>query len=147
MKPLARALALSLVSAAALSAALPAQADRGGHGYRGGHGGHHGHHGHHRHHGHGHHRGHGGIWGPLIVGGLIGAAIVGSSSAHAQPVQPVVVPVAPPVPSHLIAAPAVPPLVAPPQPVPPRVQYFCAPYRAYYPFVTNCPEPWYVMPY
>jgi hypothetical protein len=79
---------------------------------------------------HGHHRGHGGhggVWAPLIVGGLIGAAIVGSGSAYAQPVQPVV--------------------VAPPQPVPPRVQYFCAPYRAYYPFVTNCPEPWYILPY
>jgi len=57
-----------------------------------------------------------------------------------------VVPVAPP-PSHLVPAPAVPPLVVlPPQAPAPRVQYFCAPYRAYFPFVTSCPEPWYVMP-
>ena len=82
------------------------------------------------------------------MGGLIGAAIVGANSAHAQPAHPVVVPVAPPAPSHFTPAPVAPPLVvAPPQPVPPRVQYYCAPYRAYYPFVTNCPEPWYVMPY
>jgi len=147
MKPPARALALSLVSLAAIAAAVPAHADRGGYVHRGGHVVHHGH----RHvhvHRHVHHRGHGGIWGPLIVGGLVGAAIVGASSAHAQPVQPVLMPVAPPLSSHLIVAPTVPPVVvAPPQVVPPRVQYFCAPYRAYYPFVTNCPEPWHVMPY
>jgi hypothetical protein len=134
MKPLARSLALSLLSVAAVAIAVPAHADRGGHGYRGGYW-------------NGNH-GHSGIWGPLIVGGLIGAAIVGSTSAQAQAAQPVVVPVVPPVPSHLVAVPAVPPVViAPAQAAPPRVQYFCAPYRAYYPYVANCPEPWYVMPY
>jgi hypothetical protein len=150
MKPLARTLALSLLSVAAVAIAVPAHADRGGHGYRGGYwNGNHGHYGHPGHrHGHGHHHGRSGIWGPLIVGGLIGAAIVGSTSAQAQAAQPVVVPVAPPVPSHLVAAPAVPPVViAPAQAATPRVQYFCAPYRAYYPYVANCPEPWYVMPY
>ena len=147
MKPLVRALAVCLVTTMAAATALPAHADRGGHGWRGGHG-HHGYHGgpnrHHGHYGHRH-----GVWGPLIVGGLIGAAIVGAT-AHAQPVQPVVVPVqpvAPVLPSHLVPAPSVPPLVpAPPQPLPSRVQYYCAPYRAYYPFVASCPEPWYVMP-
>ncbi len=159
MKPKARSLALSLVlpilSAAALANAIPAHA---GHGHRAGPGaypgaypGHHAyrsHHGHHGHHGHRHHgRGHGGMWGPLIVGGLIGAALVGASTAQAQPQPPVVVPAAPALPSHLITAPAMPPLlVFPPQPLPPRAQYFCAPYRAFYPFVTNCPEPWYLMP-
>jgi hypothetical protein len=152
MYPLARTLALSLLSVAAAAIAVPAHADRGGHGYRVGYGPSHGHHGHHGHqgyrHGHAHHHGRSGIWGPLIVGGLIGATIVGSTSAHAHAAQPVVVPVVPPVPSHLVAAPAVPPVViAPAQAAPPRVQYFCAPYRAYYPFVANCPEPWYVMPY
>lgn len=141
-----RALAPTLaITALALATALPAQARHGGH--HGGHGWHGGHGGwHHKHHGHhGHHRGN--IWGPLIVGGLIGAAVVGASTAHAQP-QPVVVPVAPAVPSHLVPAPIAPPLVtAPLQPLPPRVQYYCASYRAYYPFVASCPEPWYVMPY
>ncbi|MFM8737567.1 MAG: hypothetical protein ACKOGB_07865 [Betaproteobacteria bacterium] len=150
MKPPARPLALSLVlpivSAAALAMALPAHAGHRHHGgpgaYPGAYPGHHAHRGHHVHHG----RGHGGVWGPLIVGGLIGAALVGASTAQAQPQPHVVVPVAPP-PSHLVPAPAVPPLVVlPPQAPAPRVQYFCAPYRAYYPFVTHCPEPWYVMP-
>ena len=141
MNALTRALALTVLASAV---SLPAHADRGGHGHGRGHWQHSGHHKHHGH--HGHHRG--GVWGPLIVGGLIGAALVGASQAQAQPVQPVVVPVAPPVPSHLVTAPVAPPLVtAPPQPLAPRVQYYCAPYRAYYPFVATCPEPWYVMPY
>lgn len=147
MRAFAPTLAITVL---ALATALPAQArhggHHGGHGWHGQHGGwHHKHHGHHGH--HGHHRGN--VWGPLIVGGLIGAAVVGASSAHAQ-VQPqtLVVPVAPSVPSHLVPAPIAPPMVtAPPQPLPPRVQYYCASYRAYYPFVANCPEPWYVMPY
>ena len=100
-------------------------------------------------HHHGHYRG--GVWAPLVVGGLIGAAIVGASSAYAQPpAQPVVVPVQPAYPpSHLVPTPVAPPVVVmpAPQPVQPRVQYYCAPYRQYYPQVGTCPEPWYLMPY
>lgn len=144
-----RPLAITL-SAALLATAVPgaAWAGHGDHGWRPAgpgwsHGGHHGHH-------HGRHHGHGGVWGPLIVGGLIGAAIVGASQAQAQPVpQPVYVPVPPA--SHLNPAPVAPPLVvAPvslPPPVPPRVQYYCAPYRAYYPYVAECPVPWTPVPY
>lgn len=180
MSILKRPLSVSL-AALALALAAPASA-LAGHGHGHGHfdwkptvthGGYHGvmrydthpGHGHgHRHGGHhrGHHgRHHGSLWGPLIVGGLVGAAIVGASQAHAQPAPPaVVLPVMPP--SHLIPAPAVPPLhgsawgaapvaVAPisvPVPAaPPRVHYYCAPYRAYHPQVAECPAPWTPIPY
>jgi hypothetical protein len=139
--PSARTMAVGLLAVGALASAVPAQADRGFHGYRAGPGHHHRHHHHHGHPG----RGHAGVWGPLIVGGLIGAALVGANTAQAQPQPPVVV--APPPPSHFVPAPVAPPMVlVPTQPVAPRVQYFCAPSRAYYPAVASCPEPWYVMP-
>lgn len=130
------------------------------------HGDHHGHwrsggHHHHGHHPgfHGRHGGHGGhwrsgrdVWAPLIVGGLIGAAVVGASQAHAQPAPATVfVPVPPS--SHLTPAPVAPPLVVsppvvvPPPPAPPRVHYYCAPYRAYFPQVPDCPMPWTLVPY
>ncbi len=154
MRPLAPPLSLTILATAlALATALPAQAHHGGrHGGHAGHGhpGHHGGHGlaggwGHKH--HGHHRG--SVWGPLIVGGLIGAAVAHASTAQAQTQPPaVVVPWAPAVASHLIPAPIAPPMViAPAQPAPTRVQYYCAPYRAHYPVVSSCPEPWYVMPY
>ncbi|MBM3388507.1 MAG: hypothetical protein FJY26_03230 [Betaproteobacteria bacterium] len=145
MKPLVRIFALTLLSGLTWAGAMPAHADRGPHGYRGVPGHHHAYHGRHSHPGH-HIRSRGGVWGPLIVGGLIGAALVGASSAHAQPQATVLVPVVPPASSHLVTAPAAPALVVlPPQPLPLRAQYFCAPYRAYYPVATSCPEPWYVI--
>ncbi len=123
------------VSALALAAALPAHASGGGRwNHHGGYQGHHGNHGH-----HGHHGGHRNIWGPLIVGGLIGAALANSNANAYSAPQTLVVPVNP----HFIPQPlSAPPVSAPP----PRAQYYCAPYRAYFPAVSSCPEPWYVMP-
>lgn len=164
-----RRLTLTLSMAAlALATSLPAQASGrhgpghdhgrwqpapvyhgGAHGGHGRHGGHHGHHGHHR----------GGSWAPWVVGGLIGAAIIGAANnSYAQPApQPVVVPVVPastvvypaPAPApHMVPTPAAPPLLATlPPPNLPRAHYYCAPYRAYFPAVAECPVQWTLVPY
>lgn len=104
------------------------------------------------------------------MGGLIGAAIIGAANAQAAPAPaPVVVstvPVVPlgaapavvtvpspllsmpPVASHQLPTPPAPPLtVSVPQPVPPRVHFYCVPAQAYFPTVGSCPVPWQVVPY
>lgn len=164
-----RILSLTLAAAVVMAAVQPTTAwarhgDPYGH-WRGLGPHHHGHHPgfHGRHVGFGGHwrsSGHD-VWAPLIVGGLIGAAVVGVSRVHAQPAPATVfvplppashltpAPVAPPLlaPTMVVPPVVVPPVVAPPPPTPPRVHYYCAPYRAYFPNVGECPSPWTLVPY
>ena len=92
----------------------------GGGGYRGygGHGG-------------GYRGGYGGSW----VAPLLGAAIVGGAIYATIP--PVVV--------------QQPQVIYPQQPAvitdPSRVKYYCQPYQQYYPYVTQCPSAWQIVPY
>ena len=141
--PFNRLLALTLFSAL-LGATGSAQADRlgsrvvmsgfathgggpgfghGGGGYRGyvGHGGH----------GGGYRGGYGGGW----VAPLLGAAIVGGAIYATMP--PMVVQ------QHQVIYPQQPALITDPS----RVKYYCQPYQQYYPYVTECPGAWQVVPY
>ena len=101
----------------------------GGGGYRGygGHGG--GHHG-------GYYGGYRGGYGGGWVAPLLGAAIVGSAIYATMPA-PVVV--------------QQPQVIYPQQPAvitdPSRVKYYCQPYQQYYPYVTECPGAWQIIPY